>query len=151
LCLQSTLRQLDARFVTHYQDDGHQHVEDTGSQEGEPVRPGGQHDSHSRGRRGDLPKADVVSGVRRCQGKLRMKDFRSVSTQAITCEGQTTYEGSNVDTKVEDKQIPLNGRLGIDNDTFSALQGLDGGSRDGRLITKQRSQTRLDEAGGEGQ
>jgi hypothetical protein len=91
-----------------------------------------------------------VGGVRRCQGKLRIKHSRLISTQTIPRAGRTTYEGTNVDTKVEDKQIPLNGRLGIDNDTFSALQGLDGGSRDGRLITKQGSQTRLDEAGGEG-
>lgn len=59
------------------------------------------------------------------------------------------HETTDVDTPVENEEVSLDSCCRVDNNSLSRLQSLEGGALDRRLVTEQRTETRLDETRGE--
>jgi hypothetical protein len=78
-----------------------------------------------------------------------LEESEPESNKSFGIGGGESEDGTDIDTPVEDEQVSLDSCLGVDDDLLSLLGVRDGGDLDGRLVTEQRSERRLDETSSE--
>lgn len=71
--------------------------------------------------------------------------------KALRVCGRDGEEPADVDAPVKDKQVALDGSLGVENVSLAGRRRLDDGPLDGRLVAQHGSQRGLDGTGGKGE